>query len=197
MYTIDTTCFDECFLFHVITERHCFSYKFIVTHWFGSTAMLLRSSKQVFWKKCAFYIRYLLNNITMPLIPKKGPKSFYFLNALNRVHYWYRVFTLTVCECSTFFFKLKGFLEASSAQIWFYKLFLISESKNQNTWHLPNKHWLCKCYKVWEDYIEFDTEQAENTSSAERQKTNFPKESVENADDLYEPVLNKIMTTHY
>ena len=41
------------------------------------------------------------------------------------------------------------------------------------------------------------TQQAENTSSAERQKTNFPKESVENADDLYDPVLNKIMTTHY
>ena len=105
--------------------------------------------------------------------------------------------SLSVCECSTFFFKLKGFLEASSTQIWIYKLFLISESKNQNTWHLPHKHWLCKCYNVWEDYIEFDTGQAENTSSAERQKTNFTEESVENADDLYEPVLNKIMTTHY
>ena len=34
-----------------------------------------------------------------------------------------------------------------------------------------------------------------NAKSAERQKTSFPKESVENA-DLYKPVLNKIVTTH-
>ena len=34
-----------------------------------------------------------------------------------------------------------------------------------------------------------------NAKSAERQKTSFPKESVENV-DLYKPVLNKIMTTH-
>ena len=51
------------------------------------------------------------------------------------------------------------------------------------------------CYEVYEDYIELDTEQAENTKSPERQKTSFPKESVENA-DLYKPVSNKIMTTH-
>ena len=31
-------------------------------------------------------------------------------------------------------------------------------------------------------YIEFDTEQAENTKSAKRQKASFSKESVENAD---------------
>ena len=33
------------------------------------------------------------------------------------------------------------------------------------------------------------------SKSAERQKTSFPKESVENA-DLYKPVFNKIMTIH-
>ena len=38
-------------------------------------------------------------------------------------------------------------------------------------------------------------EQAGNLKSAERQKTSFPKEYVENA-DLHKPVLNKIMTTH-
>ena len=52
-----------------------------------------------------------------------------------------------------------------------------------------------KSYKVYEDYIESDTEQAENTKSPERQKTSFPKESVENP-DWYKLVLNKIMTTH-
>ena len=34
-----------------------------------------------------------------------------------------------------------------------------------------------------------------NANSAERQKTSFSKELVENA-ELYKPVLNKIMTTH-
>ena len=51
------------------------------------------------------------------------------------------------------------------------------------------KQWLYECYKVYEDYIELDTEQTENTKK--RRKI----ESVENA-DLYKPVLNKIMTTH-
>ena len=45
---IDTTCFDECFLFHVITGWHFFLYKYIVTQRFGAIAMLLRSLKQVF-----------------------------------------------------------------------------------------------------------------------------------------------------
>ena len=53
-----------------ITGRHSFLYKFNVTLRFGATAMLLRSLKQVFWKKSAFYIHYLHNNITMLLIPK-------------------------------------------------------------------------------------------------------------------------------
>ena len=33
-----------------------------------------------------------------------------------------------------------------------------------------------------------------NAKSAERQKTSYPKESIENA-DLYKPVVNKIMAT--
>ena len=31
VYIIGTTCFDECFSFYVITKRHYFSWKFIVT----------------------------------------------------------------------------------------------------------------------------------------------------------------------
>ena len=38
------------------------------------------------------------------------------------------------------------------------------------------------------------SKQAVNTKRAERQKTSFPKEQIENA-DLYKFVLNKIMTT--
>ena len=48
VYTIDTTCCDECFLFHVITGGHYFLYRFILIKTFGLTAMLLRSLKQVF-----------------------------------------------------------------------------------------------------------------------------------------------------
>ena len=54
---------------------------------------------------------------------------------------------------------------------------------------------ICKGWKVYESYIKFNTEQAEKIKSAERRKTKFLKESVENA-DFYKPVLNKIMTTH-
>ena len=73
--TIDTTCFDECFWFHVITGKKYFWYKFIVTQRFGTTAMLLRSLKQMFWKKSVFYICYLHNNITTLLIPKVQNKT--------------------------------------------------------------------------------------------------------------------------
>ena len=56
--------------------------------------------------------------------------------------------------------------------------------------HLLCKQLSYKCYKVYEDYRDrFKIEQAE------RQKTSFPKECVENA-ELYKPVINKIMTTH-
>ena len=83
VYIFDTTCFDKCFLFRVVTGRHYFLYKFIVTQRFGETTMMLYSLKQVFWKKPAFYIRYLHNNTTMLLVVSKRPQqSFYFLNLL-------------------------------------------------------------------------------------------------------------------
>ena len=75
VYVNGTTCFGECFLFHVITGRHYFLYKFIVTQSFCATTMLLRSLKQVFWKKSACYLRYLHNNITMLLISKVQNKA--------------------------------------------------------------------------------------------------------------------------
>ena len=74
-YIIDTTCFGKCLLLHVITGRRYSLYKFIVIQRFGETAMLLCSLKQMFWKRSAFYIRYLHNNITMLLIPKVHNKA--------------------------------------------------------------------------------------------------------------------------
>ena len=71
VYIFDTTCFDKCFLFHVIIGRY-FLYKFVVTQ---STIIMWLISLKVFWKKSAFYIRYLHNNITMPLSPKVQNKA--------------------------------------------------------------------------------------------------------------------------
>ena len=72
VYIMDTTCFNECFLFCVMTGRHSFLYKLIVTQRFDATAMLLRSLKQVFWKKSIFHIHYLHNSIIMLLIPQSS-----------------------------------------------------------------------------------------------------------------------------
>ena len=57
--------------------KQYFSYKFNNTQRLGATTMLLRSLKQVFWKKSAFYVRYLGNNITitMMLIAKVQNKT--------------------------------------------------------------------------------------------------------------------------
>ena len=65
--------------------------------------------------------------------------------------------------------------------------------ENKNTDYL-NKEWLCdvnviKFIKVTSNSIR------QNAKSIEKQKTNFPKESVKNT-DLYKPVFNKIITTH-
>ena len=55
--------------------KQYFLHRFIITQRLGATAMLLRSFKQVFWKKSAFYIHYLHNNITMMLILKVQNKA--------------------------------------------------------------------------------------------------------------------------
>ena len=92
--TVNTAYFDECSLFHGIT-RHYSSYKFIVTQRFGTTTMLLRSLKQVFWNKSTFYIRYTHNYITMLLIPKV---HFYFVfvdSVLYSFSFWmFHIFRL-------------------------------------------------------------------------------------------------------
>ena len=47
--------------------KEYFLQKFITTQRLDVTTVLLRSLKQVFWKKSAFYERYLRNNITIML----------------------------------------------------------------------------------------------------------------------------------
>ena len=73
------------------------------------------------------------------------------------------------------------------------QIVLISDNKSKE--YLTWTQWLCKCFNVYQDYIKFDTEQAENTKRAEWQKASFPKGSVENA-HFYKLILNKIMATN-
>ena len=99
---MDTTC---CFLFRVITGRHSFLYKLIVTQKFGVTAMLLRSLKQVFWKKSVFYIHYFHNNIAMLLIPQCS----YFLHVLNKIYFFianFYSFNLWMIDLNVIHFSL-------------------------------------------------------------------------------------------
>ena len=56
VYVIGTTCFDECFLFYVITGIQYFSRKINVTLRFFLSAMLLLSLRPVFWKRSVFYV---------------------------------------------------------------------------------------------------------------------------------------------
>ena len=70
------------------------------------------------------------------------------------------------------FFLSRAALKFLWRVCFYYKLILINENEyTRSTWHLIPVH-------------------AENTKSAEKQKANFPKESVENA-NLHKPVLNK------
>ena len=66
----------------------------------------------------------------------------------------------------------------------FIDLFQVSENKSsQYPTPTTNSYYTDSCYyKVYKDYIEFDTEQAEDTKAQKDKKTNFPKESLENAD---------------
>ena len=116
VYIMDTTCFDECFLFRVITGRHSFLYKLIITQKFGVTAMLLRSLKQVFWKKSVFYIHYFHNNITMLLIPQCS----YFLHVLKKIYFLIAIsyfFSLWIIDLIVLHFYLKmEFLKLKSSK---------------------------------------------------------------------------------
>ena len=105
MYIIDKTCFNLCFLFHVVTGRHYFLRKFGSNQRFGAIAMLLRSLTQVFWNRSAFYVRYLRSNTSV--LPfnaanTKGPLlKFYQKENFFLIAFLLHSFILWI---STFFF---------------------------------------------------------------------------------------------
>ena len=69
------------------------------------------------------------------------------------------------------------------------------KTKLQTIWHQIYKQRLCKSYKFHEDYIVFDTIQAEKKKTQKEKETSFRKELVENV-GLYILALNKIITAH-
>ena len=75
MYNIDTTCSDECFLFHVMTWKHILC-QFIFSQSFGETAMLLHYLKQMFWKKSTFIP--VISKIIYAANTKGLQQNFYF-----------------------------------------------------------------------------------------------------------------------
>ena len=150
------------FLFHVITGRRYFLHKFDVTQRFGAIAMLLRSLKQVFWKRSAFYVRYHQNNTSMLLI-LKVPNKFstsqifskkkknlliafllhYFILWISTIFFMNEIFkTQKLSEGMCF---IKSCNQIFMTCICFYKLLLTSE--NKIIWHLLYKQLLYKCYK--------------------------------------------------
>ena len=70
VYIIDITCFNKCFLFHVITWRQYFLCKLIVPQWFWCNRHVAAFFKTSVLKKSIFYIRYFHNNIAMLLTSK-------------------------------------------------------------------------------------------------------------------------------
>ena len=122
VYIIDTTWFDECFLFHYTTGRHYSLYKLSVT------AMLHCSLKQIFWKKSAFYIRYLHSNIKMLLMPKVQ-----LLKFIDSIFYSFSLWIFHISFINENFKNSNA--QKLSRGIFFIKnyiiKFLISENKNR------------------------------------------------------------------
>ena len=95
VFIIDTTYFDECFLFHVTTVF------FIVTQGLGATAMLLHSLKQVFWKKSSFMPVIFAIMLQWCLHQTVKIKLLFLKFSQKRVIYWERFFyTLSFCNFS-------------------------------------------------------------------------------------------------
>ena len=93
VHIIDTTCFDEWFLLY----GDKFFWKFI------AAAMLLRSWKQVFWKKSPFHIRCLCNNTTILLKELRHC-------VLRIIPVWSLFYSIRVYTSSHFSFGKLGFL---------------------------------------------------------------------------------------
>ena len=85
---IGTTCFDECFLFHVITRRHYLLYEFIVTLSFFNHYVV------------TFFVTSALKQYQLLHCYYQSSKINLFLNWFDNVFY-----TLSIRECTIFFMR--------------------------------------------------------------------------------------------
>ena len=116
MYVIDTTCFDECFLFHVIAGR-----RFVVTLRFFQPPYC-----RFLWNKCferSPYFTHLHNNCSTDANAKFKKKLSYTILIqtwkTSRLFYDNVFYTLYFVNCSTLvFIKLFFFFLKNSKHIW-------------------------------------------------------------------------------
>ena len=112
VYVIDATCFDECFLFHVIAGRRYFFSEIVVTVRFFNRHIVAFFETSVL--KEVRILRYLHNNsvvlILMLMLSSKKSYPILYLYILEKLLYvagffYDNVFyTLYLFNCSTLFF---------------------------------------------------------------------------------------------
>ena len=83
VFVMDATCFDEYFLFHVITGKHYFLQKFVAT---------LRAYCCVIWNKCfersLYFTLYLYSSVLIPTFQVKLSYTKFILDKLSSRTYF-------------------------------------------------------------------------------------------------------------
>ena len=105
VHVVDATCFDECFLFHVITGRRYFFSEFVVTVRFFQPPYVVffetRALKEV------RILRYLHNSsvvlILMLMLSSKKSYSIIYLYTLEKLSYVADFFMITFFTLFIFF----------------------------------------------------------------------------------------------
>ena len=116
VYVIDATCFDKCFLFHVIAGRRYFSWKFVVTVRFFQPPHCRFLSNKCFERSP--YFTHLHNNSAVLILNAKFQKKatvyytyIYLKNFCSWLFYGNVFYTLYFFNCSTLFFIKLSFFE--------------------------------------------------------------------------------------
>ena len=108
VYVIDATCFDKCFLFHVIAGRRYFFSEFVVTVRFFQPRYCRFLWNKCFERSSYFTLFYLHNNSVLLSSKKIYPILYlYILEKLSYVagfFYDNDFYTLYLFNCSPLFF---------------------------------------------------------------------------------------------
>ena len=175
VYIIDTTCFDECFLFYLITGSSIF-YTNLSLPW----GLVQLPCCCVLWNKYfqrSLHFVSVISTIILQWCQYQRFKTKLLLLKFSHkkmICSWCFFYTLWFCECSTFFFKngifktqapwkhvffIKSYNQVFMTCICSHKLFkweVISENINTTLCKYCNDY--TKVTKVYEDYVEFRTD---------------------------------------